>query len=121
MSKQKEIEEKGKKKLEIADQIGELEAQVYACEEFIKTKMEMVQESVNSMFDKVQFVMFEPQKAGGFKNACTPYFNGVPYQECSTAQKVNIGLDFIKTVSKHYDYYVPVAVDNRESVSELLD
>ena len=39
----------------------------------------------------------------------------------NNAARINAGLDIINTLMAHYDVYVPVWVDNSESVNELID
>ena len=45
--------------------------------------------------------------------------SGVPYSSLNTAGRVQVGLDIISTLQRHYDLYAPCWVDNRESVLEL--
>jgi len=32
-----------------------------------------------------------------------------------------VGLDIIRTLAKHYNFYPPIFIDNREAVTSLID
>ena len=43
---------------------------------------------------------------------------GVPYStDLNTGARINVGLDVINTLSKHYGVMLPIFVDNAESVT----
>lgn len=88
---------------------------------FIHKKMDMMEERINSLFRMVKWKMYEPQINGGEKECCECYINGVPFGVQNTATKVNAGLDIALAFSRIYDVYAPVFLDNRESVTELID
>ena len=47
---------------------------------------------------------------------------GIPYNSgLNNAAKINVGLDIINTLSKHYGVNVPVLIDNAESVVETIE
>lgn len=89
-------------------------------ETFIRTKVSLIEERVNSMFHVVQFKLYENQVNGGTAECCTVQVNGVDYQDINTAMRVNAGLDIINTLSEHYGISVPVFVDNAESIVNLI-
>lgn len=83
--------------------------------------IDSVDGSINSMFRYIKFKLYETQINGGEKEVCEALIDGVPYStNVNTAGKVNAGLDFIKAVQKKYDMSVPVWIDNRESITELI-
>lgn len=88
---------------------------------FIHKKMDMMEERINSLFRMVKWKMYEQQINGGEKECCECYINGVPFGVQNTATKVNAGLDIALAFSRIYDVYAPVFLDNRESVTELID
>lgn len=56
------------------------------------------------------------------KEVCETTFNGVPYSSnLNNAARINVGLDIINTLSKHYGVQAPIFVDNAESVTKLID
>ncbi len=103
----------------LAQQIADLEKQEFQCEAFTRAKIEMIEDKVNSMFSLVRFKMFNGLINGGQEEVCEALINGVPYTDANAAAKTQAGLDIIRTLSKHYDCYAPVFIDNRESVTEI--
>ncbi|NHL36665.1 DUF2813 domain-containing protein [Clostridium botulinum] len=113
-----ELQEKEKK---LAQQIAALEGQEYLCEEFIKTKVELLESSINSKFKYVSFKLFDTQVNGGLNETCEALINGVPFSNANTASQINAGLDIINALSEHYGVQAPIFIDNRESVNNLIE
>lgn len=114
-----ELQEEEKK---LAQQIAALEGQEYLCEEFIKTKVELLESSINSKFKYVKFRLFKTQVNGGIEEDCEPLINGVPFStNLNSASKINAGLDIINALSEHYQVVAPIFIDNRESVNQLIE
>lgn len=102
-------------------QIADIEKQEFQCAAFTRAKIDMIEGRVNIMFSIVRFKMFNTLINGGTEETCEALINGVPYQDANNAAKIQAGLDIIKTLSKHYDVYAPVFIDNRESVTDIPD
>lgn len=113
-----ELQEEEKK---LAQQIAALEGQEFLCEEFIKTKVELLESSINSKFKYVSFKLFDTQVNGGLVETCEALINGVPFSNANTASQINAGLDIINALSKHYRVAAPIFIDNRESVNDLIE
>jgi hypothetical protein len=97
---------------------------LYLCEQFIKTKVSMLDDKINARFNNVRFKLFDTQINGGVKEACevlVPAESGalVPFSAANSAARLNAGLEIIDTFSKHFGISMPVVVDNAESVVEL--
>lgn len=105
----------------LSKEYAQLEKQDFLCETFIKRKVELLEDKINSKFNLARFKMFEEQINGGIKEVCETTFNGVPYSDLNNGMKINIGLDVIRTLSEHYNMHFPLFVDNAESVTQLLD
>lgn len=114
----KELQDEEKK---LAQQIAELEGQEFLCEEFVKTKVELLEGSINSKFKYVSFKLFDTQVNGGLDETCEALINGVPFSNANTASQINAGLDIINALSIHYGVQAPIFIDNRESVNQILD
>lgn len=99
-----------------------LESQEYHINQFVFKQMEEVGKKVNSLFSFVQFQMFDTQVDGEIVDDCITMVDGRPVQKnaVNTADEVNAGVDIINTISKHYNVYLPMWVDKRESVTKLL-
>jgi len=117
---EKRIGELQKEQLSLSQMIADLQKDENIVLAFEKTKMNMLEDRVNNMFKLVKFRMFEPQKNGGEKPDCVTLIDGVPYSDANTASKINAGIDIINVLSEHYQTFVPIIVDNRESVTNLL-
>lgn len=113
------IEELEKQEEEIAQKVQELESQQFQIEEFTKTKVELLENAINSNFEIVNFRLFKTQINGGLEECCDTLVNGVPYSDVNNAHKIIAGLDIIKTLSKFYNNSAPIFIDNRESINTL--
>jgi DNA repair exonuclease SbcCD ATPase subunit len=123
-----QIEAADKRMLELQDeqkkfsqQIANVEKEQFVIENFIKAKVDALENVVNSKFNYVKFKMFEEQINGGLRETCEAMVNGVPYSDVNTASKINAGLDIINVLSEFYEINAPIFVDNAESVHTLID
>lgn len=113
------IEELQTSEEDISNKIQELEGQQYALEEFTKTKVELLENAINSKFELVKFRLFDTQINGGLVECCDTLVNGVPYADVNNAHKILAGLDVINTLIKFYNTSAPIFIDNRESINEI--
>ncbi len=109
----------------LAAEYEKTEQGVYLCEVFVKTKVALLTERINSKFKSVSFQLFREQTNGGVADCCEVLVPGeggamVPYSTANKAAVVNAGLEIIATLSHHYGVRLPIVVDNAESVTELL-
>lgn len=124
---EREIQEKTKERItelqneeeNISKKIQELEGEQYALEEFTKTKVEFLENAINSKFEIVRFRLFDTQINGGLVECCDTLVNGVPYADVNNAHKILAGLDIINTLIKFYNTSAPIFIDNRESINEI--
>ena len=126
---------KSSKNIEIEERIGELEEEqkevgqkvadqekmLYLLESFIRAKMMKISDSINQHFEMVDFLLFKMQLNGGMTETCECMYKGVPYSSLNAAAKIQCGLDIIRSLSKLYDVYCPVFIDNRESCTNIPD
>lgn len=105
---------------DISEKIQELGAQEYQIEDFTRTKVKIIEETINSKFELVKFRMFKKQKNEGITECCDALVNGVPYADVNNAHRILAGLDIINTLSKFYkNTTAPIFIDNRESINNL--
>jgi len=116
---QKRIDELSASEKKLSQKFADLEKQLNQIEEFIVAKTVMVEDKVNKMFEIANFRMFEKQINEGTRPVCMTLIDGVPYSSANNGGRVQVGIDIIKTLQKHYGIYAPIWVDNRESVSEI--
>ena len=85
------------------------------------TKVELLENAINSKFEVVKFRLFDTQINGGLVECCDTLVNGVPYSDVNNAHKILAGLDIINTLIKFYKTSAPIFIDNRESINELYN
>lgn len=118
----KRIEELKDEERKMADEYNEVEQQTFLIEEFIRTKMNLMEERINSKFKFARFKLFEEQVNGGLTDTCETLYEGVPYSKgLNNAARINVGLDIINTLNEHYGISAPIFVDNSEAVTNLID
>jgi chromosome segregation ATPase len=106
----------------LAAEFEKLEQELYLTEEFIRTKVNLLTEKINSKFKYARFKLFETQINGGLSETCETLYEGVPYNGgLNNAARINIGLDIINTLAEHYGVSAPIFVDNSEAVTQLID
>ncbi|MBB5324675.1 DNA repair exonuclease SbcCD ATPase subunit [Anoxybacillus tepidamans] len=119
---EKRIKELEDQERELAAEFEKLEHELFLTEEFIRTKVNLLEEKINSRFKYARFKLFETQINGGLQEVCETLYNGVPYSSgLNNAARINVGLDIINTLSEHYGFKAPIFVDNAEAVTKLID
>lgn len=116
----KRIEELKAEERSLAAEYEELERQLYLTEEFIRTKVKLLEEKINSKFQMARFKLFNTLVNGGVEECCETVYNGVPYSNLNNGARLNIGLDIINTLAEHYGFAPVVFIDNAESVVNIL-
>lgn len=78
-------------------------------------KNELLQESVNSHFNLVDFVLFTTLKNGETKDACIPTINGKRFGESmNNALEVLAKIDVMDSIQRFYGLDYPIILDNAE-------
>lgn len=116
----KRIEELKAQERALAQDYERLEHELYLTEEFIRTKVHLLEEKINSKFQMARFKLFDVQVNGAISETCETTFNGVPYSNLNNGARLNIGLDVINTLAEHFGFAPPVWLDNAESVTDIL-
>ena len=111
--------------MDCSQKIADQEQKLYLLEEFIRAKIDMLSEKINSHFKHVRFRLFTEQINGGMKETCVMQIasNGsyVDYADANSAAQIQGGLDVINALSELYQITAPIWIDNRESVTEIPD
>ena len=106
----------------LATEYERLDGELYLCELFTKTKVAALEGNINSKFKFARFKMFNQLVNGGIEETAETLCAGIPYGSgLNTGAKINVGLDIIRTLARHYELYLPIFIDNRESITELID
>ena len=117
---QKRIEELMAEERRLAAEYEDLEQQLYLTEEFIRAKVRMLEDKINSKFKMARFKLFNTLVNGGIDPCCETVYDGVPYSNLNNGARLNIGLDIINTLADHYGFAPVVFIDNAESVVNIL-
>ncbi len=115
------IQELADREKELAQQIANVDKEIFTLEAFTKLKVDEIEKRVRGKFQMVSFRMFKEQINGGLEPTCETLIDGVPFTDANTASRINAGIDIINTLSEFYGVTAPIVVDNKESVSELID
>lgn len=114
------IAELGADEKRLAAEYERLEGELYLCEQFVKTKVALLDEKINSRFKLARFKLFEQQVNGGIAECCETTYKGVPYSTGLNKGHQNaVGMDIISTLSEHYKFWPTIVVDNAESIAVL--
>lgn len=106
----------------LAKEFQTLEHHLFLTEEFIRRKVRLLEDKINSKFKYARFKLFKEQVNGGLEECCETLFEGVPYSSgLNNAARINVGIDIINTLSEHYGMRAPIFVDNAEAVTKLID
>lgn len=105
----------------LAAEYEKLEGELFLTEEFVKAKVSLLEEKINSKFKLARFKLFDVQVNGGIAETCETTYQGVPYSSgLNNAARINVGLDIINTLAEHYNFVAPIFVDNAEAVVDLI-
>ncbi len=116
---EKRIEELKADARNAAEILERIEQVLYLMEEFTRYKAKFVEQSINDHFRIATFRLFREQANGGLEERCDVVYDGVPFTGLNNGMKVNVGIDIINALSRHYGVNVPLFVDNAEAVTRL--
>ena len=105
----------------LAQELATLEGNEFAIMHFTKAKVDAIERRINGKFKYVSFKMFDKQVNGGECECCDTLIKGVPFSDANNASRINAGIDIINTLCQHYNISAPIFIDNRESVTDLID
>jgi rubrerythrin len=84
---------------------------------FLEEKSRQTLTAISGMFELVEWKLFDYTLEGDLREVCIPMVNGVEYPGLSYSTKLLAGIDIIKTFQKVYNCYLPICVDNSESIN----
>ena len=99
---------------------NELDEASYLMDEFVKAKVNMLEESINARFKLARFKMFNVMLNGNVEECCETTYKGVPYRSMNNAARINVGLDIINALASYFKVSAPVFIDNAEAVTEFV-
>ena len=114
----KELKEREKT---LAKEHEKIERELHLMDLFIRTKSSLLDKQINNHFELAKFKLFDVLVNGSVVPCCETLHNGVPYSTgLNNSARINVGLDIIRTLSKHYGFSPPIFIDNAEAVVCLL-
>ena len=119
---QTRIEELTAKKAELSAENDRVQKFLSLYDKFNQAMADAVEGPINSMFENVNFRMFKTQEDGQIVPACDVLDKEMrPYQGAlSNGERIQAGLDMVRTMQKHYGISAPVWIDNSESVTGAI-
>ncbi len=114
-----EIEQLQKEQRKKGQEQADCERILHIIDKFVKFKMETVQSQIKeALGGEISVKLFEQQLNGETKQTCKLTVNGVPFNDLNNGHKIIAGLNLIKALQNLYDVYLPVFVDNAESIND---
>lgn len=114
------VKELERKQQQLANDKNELDEAMFLMDEFIKSKVDMLEQSINSHFEYAHFKMFNVLVNGNIEECCETTYKGVPYRSMNNAARMNVGLDIINALTKYFKVDAPVFIDNAEAVTTFI-
>ena len=105
---------------ELAAEKSKLDEASYLMDEFIKAKVNMLEDVINSRFKLARFKMFNVMLNGNVEECCETTYKGVPYRSMNNAARINVGLDIINALTSYFKVSAPVFIDNAEAVTDFI-
>ena len=105
---------------ELAEEKSKLDEASYLMDEFVKGKVNMLEDVINSRFKLARFKMFNVMLNGNVEECCETTYKGVPYRSMNNAARINVGLDIINALTSYFKVNAPVFIDNAEAVTEFV-
>lgn len=114
------VAELEKQQGELAAEKSKLDEASYLMDEFVKAKVNMLEDVINSRFKLARFKMFNVMLNGNVEECCETTYKGVPYRSMNNAARINVGLDIINALTSYFKVNAPVFIDNAEAVTEFV-
>lgn len=93
----------------------------FLLDEFVKAKVEMLEDTINKHFTITTFKMANVLVNGSVEDCCETMVDGVPYRSLNNAARINAGIDIINALTKFYNITAPVFIDNAEAVTKFVN
>lgn len=104
----------------LGKEFTKLQGQLYLTEQFMRAKVSMTEDSINSHFKYVRWKMFNQKINGALEECCEPLIDGVPFNDgLNKGNRMKAALDILNTFSDFYKKKLPVFIDDCESYSSL--
>lgn len=113
------IEQLKAEERKLAGEFNRIEKELFLCDEFVKRKVNLLTDRINSRFKITRFKLFNQNINGGIEPCCEVTVEGVPHGSINNSMRILSGLDIIETLSTHHGLYLPIWIDNAESTTRF--
>lgn len=103
----------------LSQKLSDVEKEEFTLKGFEDTRIDLIEQRVNALFENVQFKMFNRLINGETEPTCMVMIGGVPYSSLNTGGRIQAGLEIVRVMADHYGVYAPIWIDNRESVFRI--
>jgi len=105
---------------QLSAEFEKLEQELFLTELFIRTKVSMLSERINSKFEIVKWKLYDVQVNGALSECCVATVNGIPFDAgLNSGGRTQAGMDIIRTLQRHFQMKAVTWVDNREGCTEI--
>lgn len=117
----KRINELEQEQQRLIDEKNLVDETAFLLDEFVKAKVEMLEDTINKHFTITTFKMANVLVNGSVEDCCETMVDGVPYRSLNNAARINAGIDIINALTKFYNVTAPVFIDNAEAVTKFVN
>ena len=111
------IDDLKKEERRLAADLEKTESELFLTERFVRIKVSMLDEKINSRFQYARFKMLDLQVNGELSECCEIVIDGKPP---SNGQRINAEIDIANVLAEHHGMDVPMWLDNCEAVNTVL-
>ena len=105
---------------DVGKQLISIEQQLELIKQFRIEKNKIMANRINSLFQINQFELFETTIDGTEKETYTTLVRGQQYEtNANGAGRIQSGIELCEVFAKHYDLYLPLFIDNAESIVDI--
>lgn len=111
------IKELREEEVKLSQAVATLKGKIDQIEKYKLAMSIELEKAVANKFKYTKFKLTQTNKSGDIDDWCSASLDGIPYSDCSTGQKMQIGIDIVNTLSAHYDCYMPLFIDEAQSLT----
>ena len=104
----------------LSDEIATLEQEAMLVDDYNRNKVELVEGEIPKYFKYVSFQLFDELNNGELREVCNVLVDGKHFnKQLNSASCINAGIELVNAFQRHYGVFLPVFVDNKESVTSV--
>lgn len=102
----------------LREELANVEAGLEQIRAYVRANAEALSANADNVFENTRWRFLRENVTNGeFTDICEPLRNGVEYACQNMAEKINMGIEIIRVLSKPDDVSIPLFVDQSESVN----